>query len=156
ALLNAYYGVIVPIIEEHGGTLNQYMGDGIMVIYGAPARCAYHALRAVRTAAAMVRRVHELSGRWAGLCDPAFRWPDPKHPEFRIGVGIHTGKVVVGSVGSPKRLDYTAIGDTVNGAARIEAENKRLGSEILISAQTRAALPEMERERLGVCSESEP
>jgi adenylate cyclase len=146
ALLNGYFTAIVPIIEEHGGTLNQYLGDGIMVIFGAPEVRDDHALRAVRAAVAVVRRVHALRARWAEL----------DNPTFRIGVGLHTGKVVIGTVGSPRRLDYTAIGDTVNTAARIEAENKRFGSEILLSAHTCAALPKEERLRLGVSALADP
>jgi adenylate cyclase len=138
ALLNAYYTAIVPVIEAEGGTINQYMGDGIMVLFGAPASRPDHAVRAVRAGAAMVRRVHELREQWARLGNPG----------MRIGVGIHTGKTVVGCVGSPQRLDYTAIGDTVNAAARIESENKTFGTEMLISARAREALPPAERERL--------
>jgi adenylate cyclase len=145
ALLNAYFGAVVPIIEAHGGTLNEYIGDGIMVIFGAPTAVPDHALRAARAAVAMVRRTRELRDLWARL----------GHPDFAIGVGIHTGEVVVGTVGSPNRLDYTAIGDTVNAASRIEAENKRLGTEVLLSAQTRASLPEAERDRLGVSASCE-
>lgn len=146
ALLNAYFTTIVPIIEEEGGTLNQYIGDGIMVIFGAPAVTPDHALRAVRTAAAILRCVHERRDFWAKL----------GHTTFRIGIGIHTGEVVVGTVGSPRRLDYTAIGDTVNAASRIEAENKRLGSEILLSAQTYAALSGEERAQFGISPLPEP
>jgi adenylate cyclase len=142
ALLNAYFTATVPVIEGQGGTVATYMGDGIMVLFGAPATLDQAPLRAVRAAVAMVRRVHELKEQWARLGNPA----------MRIGVGIHTGKVVVGAMGSPGRLDYTAIGDTVNGAARIEAENKKFGSEILISATTYAALPEDEKQALG-CAE---
>jgi class 3 adenylate cyclase len=131
ALLNAYFGAIVPIIEAHGGTLNNYMGDGIMVIFGAPEARSDHALQAVRCAVAVVGQVHQLRDRWAAL----------GYPGFRIGVGMHTGEVVIGMMGSPSRLTYTAIGDTVNAAARIEAENKQLGTEVLLSAQTREALP---------------
>jgi adenylate cyclase len=142
ALLNAYFTAIVPVIEQNGGTINQYMGDGIMVLFGAPASCDDHALRSVRAAVAMVRKVHELAEQWAKL----------GYPGMRIGVGINTGKAVVGAVGSARRLDYTAIGDTTNAAARIEAENKQQGTEILISAATRAALPDEEAKRLG-CEE---
>jgi class 3 adenylate cyclase len=144
ALLNSYFGAVVPVLEAHGGTLNTYMGDGVMVLFGAPSSCPDHALRAVRAAAEMVRRVHELQGTWAKLGNPG----------MRIGVGVHTGKVVVGAIGSPRRLDYTAIGDTVNAAARIESENKVLGTEVLISAQTRAALPPGEGQRLGCATTS--
>jgi adenylate cyclase len=151
ALLNAYFTAIVPVIEAHGGTLNQYMGDGIMVIFGAPAPFPDHALRAVRAAVAMVRRVHELRATWAQL-DRLKVWE--AQWGMRIGVGIHTGRVVVGTVGSPGRLDYSAIGDTTNAAARIEAKNKDLGSEVLISGATYAALPPEERTRLGCTAEA--
>lgn len=94
----------------------------------------------------MIRRVHQLRSRWSVL----------GYPDFRVGVGMHTGEVVIGMIGSPHRLAYTAIGDTVNAAARIEAENKRVGSEILLSAQKRAALPETECDRLGISKEHQP
>lgn len=145
-LLNTYFGAIVPLIEAHGGTLNQYMGDGIMVLFGAPSACPDHAARAVRTAVAIVRRVHELRETWVGLDSPG----------MRIGVGVHTGRVIVGTVGSPRRLDYTAIGDTVNAAARIEAANKEFGTEILISAETYRDLTAQERRELGCEAEGRP
>jgi adenylate cyclase len=142
ALLNAYYTAIVPIIDAEGGTINQYMGDGIMVLFGAPASNPDHARQAVRAGVAMVKRVHELHDQWVQL----------GYPEMRIGVGIHTGKAVIGCVGSPERLDYTAIGDTVNAAARIESENKKFGTEVLISARTREALSPEEWTRIGGAS----
>jgi adenylate cyclase len=144
SLLNAYFTAIVPLIEQHGGTLNQYMGDGIMVIFGAPVPQPDHPQRAVRAGIDIVERVHSLRDTWL------------RHdcPGLRIGVGIHTGKVLVGAVGSPSRLDYTAIGDTVNSAARIEAENKRLGTVILISDATYRALPAKSRDFL--CCLEEP
>jgi class 3 adenylate cyclase len=139
SLLNGYYSAIIPMIEAAGGAVTTYMGDGIMVLFGAPAPHKDHALRAVAAAVAILQKVRELRATWVRLgC-----------VDFDIGVGIHTGKALVGSVGSPQRLDYTAIGDTVNTAARIEAENKALGTHILISAATYAALPEAERVRLG-------
>ena len=122
----------MPAIEAEGGTVNQYIGDAVMVIFGAPQPQPDHALRAVRAAVEVVRRVHGLRDRWKEL----------GAEEFRIGIGIHTGKAVVGTVGSPRRLDYTAIGDTVNTAARIESANKELQSEVLISQATFAALPD--------------
>lgn len=141
-LLNAFYSAIVPIIEHHGGTLNQYMGDGIMVLFGAPEACQDDALRAVRAAVAIVRQVHDLEHQWKDL----------GNPKLRMGVGIHRGPVVTGVVGSRKRLDYTAIGNTVNAAARIEAENKNLKTEILISSETYYNLPDKSRGPLG-CQE---
>jgi adenylate cyclase len=147
ALLNAYFGAVVPAVEAEGGTVLTYMGDGLLALFGAPGVLPDHALRAVRAAAAMVRQVHARRGRWAAF-DRQGVWKD--EGGLRIGVGVHTGKVVVGAVGSRRRLDYTAIGDAVNAAARIEAENKRLGTEVLVSAATAALLPGPERKRLGL------
>jgi adenylate cyclase len=142
-LLNTYFTELVPIIEEHGGTLNQYMGDGMMVIFGAPVVRPNHAVQAVLTATAMVKRIRAKRERWAEL----------GFPDLRIGVGVHTGRVVVGMVGSPKRLDYTAIGDTVNTAARIEAQTKEFGMAILISAETLRELPAKRRGPIGCAAQ---
>jgi adenylate cyclase len=144
ALLNAYFRAIVPLLESEKGTIDKYLGDGVMVLFGATAAGQDHALRAVRAAIAMVRQVHEQRDTWARL-DRLGVWEQG----MRIGVGIHTGPAVVGAVGSPQRLDYTAIGDTINCAARIEAANKTEGTEILISAATYALLPEKDRGDLG-------
>lgn len=139
ALLNAYFGVVVPTIESNRGVLNTYLGDGVMVIYGAPEANPDHAEDAVVSAIEMVRQVHENAATWRELGSD----------DFRIGVGIHTGHAVVGTIGSPRRLDYTAIGDTVNSAARIESANKEVGSEILVSQSTYDALSESARKRLA-------
>jgi adenylate cyclase len=138
-LLNTFFAAAVPAIEAEGGTVNQYIGDAVMVIFGAPQTQPDHALRSVRAAVEMVRRVQNLGQQWRDLGAEG----------FRIGIGIHTGKAVVGTVGSPRRLDYTAIGDTVNTAARIESANKELHSQILISEATFRELPELERSRLS-------
>jgi len=144
ALLNAYFTKIVPVIEAHGGTLNQYMGDGIMVIFNAPENQPDHALRAARAAAAMIRIVQKNHALWT------------KHgyEGMRIGVGIHTGMAVVGAVGAPSRLDYSAIGDTTNTTARIEAENKQHGTSVLISEQTLLAIPPQFYAELGLQTEN--
>jgi adenylate cyclase len=139
-LLDGFFTAIVPIVEEHGGTVNLYIGDALMVLFGAPEPQSDHASRAVATAVAMVRRVHESEPLWKEL----------GADEFRIGVGVHTGRAVVGTVGSPRRLDYTAIGDTVNTASRIESGNKELNTEILISRATYDALSAAELGRFTV------
>lgn len=141
-LLNEYFTAIVPAIEAHGGIVNQYIGDGLMIIFGAPNHQPDHALRAMHAAVAMLRRVRDLEQHWRSL----------GATEFRMGVGIHTGLVVIGTVGSPGRLDYTAIGDTVNTSARIESGNKELGTEILISHSTHRALSHAERLRFHLSS----
>jgi len=134
-LLNEYFTAIVPVIESHGGIVNQYIGDGLMVIFGAPESQMDHARRAVQAAVAAIGRVHALQDRWREL----------GAADFRIGIGIHTGKVVVGTIGSPRRLDYTAIGDTVNTASRIESANKELHTEVLVSEGTFASLSRQDR-----------
>ena len=130
-LLNEYFAIVVPVIEKHGGVVNQYMGDGIMVLFNAPRPEKDHAVNAIRSGIEMVSKVHENQKRWASL----------GAPDLRIGVGVHTGSCVIGTVGSPDRLDYTAIGDTTNTSARIEAGNKELGTEILVSAASVAQIP---------------
>jgi adenylate cyclase len=131
-LLNHYFGIVVPIIERQGGIVNQYIGDGLMVIFGAPARQPDHAHRAIVAAVQVIEELHRRQVEWAAM----------GQPEFRIGIGIHTGKAVVGTIGSPRRMDYTAIGDVVNTASRIESANKAFGSEILVSEATLAQTPD--------------
>ena len=91
----------------------------------------------------MVERVHELAPEWDRL----------GFAGMRIGVGVHTGPAVVGTIGSPSRLDYTAIGGTVNAASRIESENKPRGTEVLISSATYREIIEAEGSRLRVAAE---
>jgi adenylate cyclase len=139
-LLNRYFAVVVPIIEKHLGTVNQFMGDGLMVLFGALDREDDHALSAVRAALEMVCGVQQQQKTWSIL----------DAPDFRIGIGIHTGPVIVGALGSTERLTYTAIGDTVNAAARIEAENKTLDTEILLSEATLRYLPHKEQDYMRI------
>jgi class 3 adenylate cyclase len=87
----------------------------------------------------MAAAVHVRAGLWEGL----------GFPGMRIGVGVHTGNAVVGAIGSPRRLDFTAVGDAVNAAARLESANKEQGTEVLVSGATYAALPAGERAALG-------
>ena len=146
ALLNAYFGVVIPRIEAEGGIINQFMGDGIMVLFGAIPVRPDHAAAAVRAALATILAVEDNRPLWASL----------GFDGLRVGVGIHTGPVLLGAIGSPTRLDFTAIGDTVNAASRVEGENKRVGSSILITSATLEAVPPGQRGRLGIREQAVP
>lgn len=131
AQLNEYFEAMVEVVAAHDGTVDKFLGDGLMAIFGAPARREDHAERACLAALDMLDRLAEVNrGRVARGLD-----------ELRIGIGIHTGIAVVGNVGSPPfRVDFTAIGDTVNLAARIESMTKELGAVVVASESTRAAI----------------
>ena len=132
ALLNAYFNVQAAAIFESGGTLDKYIGDCIMAFWGAPIAMPDHAIRSVRTALEMVDRLHLFRA------EIAKNHPNIDADSFDVGIGIHTGTAVVGSIGATQRLDYTAIGDTVNLASRIEGETKGR-ARVLVSEATRLA-----------------
>ncbi|HYF62055.1 MAG TPA: adenylate/guanylate cyclase domain-containing protein, partial [Herpetosiphonaceae bacterium] len=109
-LLNEYLSVMTDVIFEHGGTLDKFIGDGIMALFGAPVFHEDHARRAIDTALGMLVQ----HGRLMAKTDPA------KH--FRIRIGVNTGRVIAGLVGTRERLEYTVHGDTVNIASRLEGK----------------------------------
>jgi adenylate cyclase len=123
-LLNRYFSAMTDIIFAHGGTLDKYLGDGLMALFGAPATTPEDASNALNAAVAMQRRLLGINTelREEGLT------------EVGVGIGLHTGEVTVGYIGSERRSEYTAIGDSVNTAARLESNAK--GGEILISDAT--------------------
>lgn len=128
ALLNRYFEMQVEVIFRHQGTLDKFIGDAIMAFWGAPMAQPQHAVLAVQAALGMAEALERFAGDLARE-DPAVR--------FAIGIGVHTGPAVVGFLGTPRRLDYTAIGDTVNLASRIEGCTKGVAT-VLVSETTRA------------------
>jgi adenylate cyclase len=129
-LLNTYFTQACEPILQMEGTVDKFVGDAIMAIFGAPAAYPDHARRAIQAALGLAAVARDFQS-WMTR-----RFPGLELPPFKIGVGIHTGEAVVGSIGSPKRLDYTAIGDTVNTASRLEGLSKDLGWTIVASRVT--------------------
>jgi len=130
--LDGAFAVLVEILDRHGGIVNKFLGDGFLALFGAPLEAPDAAHRAVAAAREMLAANERIN--------MAASWP------LRMGIGIHFGEVVAGNIGSPRRKEYTVIGDTVNFAARLEALNKELNSQFLISSAVREALGEEARD----------
>jgi len=126
ALLNDYFEAMVEIIFKYQGTLDKFIGDGMMVIFGAPEDDPYQEEHAIRAALDMSRELKR-------LCD---KWKFGREVSISIGIGINTGVAIVGNIGSHRHMEYTAIGDTVNLASRIESMTKGAGHSILVSDYT--------------------
>jgi adenylate cyclase len=125
ARLNELFECVVPIIARHRGHVDQFIGDGLLAVFGAPERIPRHADRAVQCAVEIARTVN--SRRPGG---------------FEVGVGVNTGQVVAGSIGGAGRLSFSVIGDAVNLCSRVEAKTRDTGDPVLITAETRAQLSE--------------
>ncbi len=126
ALLNAFFALMVAIVDRHGGIINKFLGDGFLALFGAPLadpQAASHALAAAR---AMIAAVEEWNRAHPGRA-------------LAVGIGIHAGDAVTGTVGSPQRKEYTVVGDTVNLAARLEQLTKETGARLLVSDAVREA-----------------
>ena len=124
--LDAAFTVLVEIVDRNGGIVNKFLGDGFLALFGAPLDDPDAARRAVTAAREMLAAIEQHNIR--------SDWP------LRIGIGLHLGHVVAGNVGSPRRKEYTVIGDTVNLASRIEGLNKEFGSQLLISDTVKQAI----------------
>ena len=135
--LNAYFGRMTEIVETHGGFVDKFIGDGLLAVFGAPLHDPDHAAKAVTAALDML----------AALDAPAHPLRlGPDHP-IAIRIGIHSGEAVVGNIGSPKRFNYTVIGDAVNLAARLEGVAKLYGVPLVVSETTREACGDTHRFR---------
>lgn len=124
--LNEYLQEMTDIVIKHNGTLDKYVGDEIMAFWGAPIPQDNHALRACKAAVEMMDKLHELNKKWIEI----------GKPELDIGIGLNTGDMVVGNMGSSSRMDYTLMGDNVNLGARLEGTNKVYRTNIIISENT--------------------
>ena len=131
ALLNRYFSLQVDVVFRHGGSLDKFIGDCIMALWGAPLDDAQHARHAVGCALDMADTLQAFK-RELGAADES----------FDVGIGIHSGPAVVGLIGSDRRREYTAIGDTVNLASRIEGLTKDAKRRILVSRDTMLACRE--------------
>jgi adenylate cyclase len=130
--LSEYLDELTKIILSCGGTVDKYIGDGIMAFWGAPLADEKHAEHAVRAAILCRRKLRELNARWA----------EEGKPLLHTRIGIHTGETVVGNLGSSERMNYSLLGDSVNLAARLEGVNKVYGTSVLVSEPTYERLGE--------------
>ena len=136
-LLNGYLSRMTDVIFKYEGTLDKYMGDGIMAVFGAPLDMDDHAERSIRTALEMQEQLAEWNAE------------RPEGPELRIRIGINSGKAVAGEIGSVNKMEYTVLGDTVNTASRLESAVAKPGS-VVVGEQTRKAVGDtFECEELG-------
>lgn len=131
SILNSYLSPMTQIIMDEHGTLDKYIGDAIMAIFGAPVDVSNHPERACKAALYMLKNLEKLNQEWK----------ERDWPHISIGIGINTGEAIVGNMGTDIRFEYTAIGDTVNLASRLEGLNKLYGTEIIISKSALEGLP---------------
>ena len=129
-MLNAYFTRVCEPILAEGGTVDKYVGDAVMAVFGSPVQFPDHARRALRAALGMAREAASFS-QWMEQ-----RFPGRDLPPFGAGIGIATGEAVIGDIGTPKRKEFTAIGDTVNTASRLEGLTKDLNCSILAAEAT--------------------
>jgi len=140
-IMNEYFTAMVDVIMGHRGMVNDFIGDGIFAVFGAPLEDSDHAWHAVETALGMQAALRRLNDKWAA----------EGRPSLAMGVAVNTGEVFAGNMGSPRKKKYSVLGDTVNAVARMEGLNRDLGTEILISAGTLAIV----KHRVRVCDRAE-
>jgi adenylate cyclase len=133
-LMNSYFKEMTEAIHQEGGVVLQFLGDEIYAVFGAPISRTDHPLRAFRAGMAMMKRLVELNKRFIDQ-----GWPTLQH-----GIGIHTGEALAANIGSPDRLSYLLVGDTVNLASRLQSLTKEIGTELILSNVTHERLTESE------------
>ena len=131
-MLNEYFTRMVDIVFAHKGTLDKFVGDMVMALFGAPLDDPQHAEHAVDAALEMLRELQRLNAKWTA----------EGRPPLDIGIGISTGPMIAGNIGSEAIMSYTVIGDAVNLGSRLESLNKEYGTRIIISEATREVLPD--------------
>ncbi|MEP9390252.1 adenylate/guanylate cyclase domain-containing protein [Mesorhizobium sp. KR9-304] len=156
-LMNRFLTALSKAILERDGTIDKYMGDAIMAFWNAPLDLHDHALRACRAGLDMVKRASDLNEERRKEVEQN---PEEDFHEIRIGVGINTGQCVVGNMGSDMRFDYTALGDTVNLASRLEGQSKPYGVAVILGDSTAIAVGDklavLEIDRIRVKGKNEP
>ena len=125
-LFNQYFEVMVETLFNHRGALDKYIGSTIMAVFNSPLPLEDHALMAIKAALAMQERLPEINSSW---------FPQEQHP-LRIGIGINTARVFCGHVGSPQRMEFTAVGHGVNVANHLSQQGQQYGGDILIGQKT--------------------
>ena len=137
-IVGRHLGAMAEVIADHGGTIDKFQGDAVMVVFGAPEPLDDHAVRALRCALAMQHRQTELNAQG---------WGTDAIDRLEVGIGLNTGVVMAGAVGGGGRLEYTVIGDAVNVAQRLQSEAQ--GGEVVAAASTVAAAPTVAAEPIG-------
>jgi adenylate cyclase len=122
-MLNEYFQIMVGIINKNGGIVDKFIGDAIMAVWGAPNGSTRDPQNAIRASLEMRQALAELNARRAAR----------GHVPIKIGMGVHRGEAISGTIGSSERMEYTVIGDTVNQASRIESSTKAFGADLLVS-----------------------
>jgi adenylate cyclase len=130
AQLNEYFSRMVELVFHHKGTVDKFVGDMVMALFGAPLADVEHADHAVQTAVDMVAELGRLNAKWVS----------EGKPELDIGIGVNSGEMIAGNIGSSSIMSYTVIGDNVNLGSRLESLNKEYKTRIIISDATRARL----------------
>jgi adenylate cyclase len=140
-LLNRYMGAMCEVVDEHGGCVIDFFGDGLLVVFGAPDRLDDDPERAVRCALAMKARLAELNAEWerTGLAE---RWKSAGLDTLGARIGVHTGRAVAGNMGGPNRVRYMVTGEAVHVAQKVEALNKALGTALLVTRGVYDRLPD--------------